>query len=121
MEWHPEFKAGRTRIRVSFTGGHLSAGGCTPAAFETSDPVVQAVIEASAAYRSGRIASTAGHPPAAPAHAAPALTPLSFQTLGEAQDYLQNSKGVRIDEVLTLEACLARAAQLGISLAIKNR
>ena len=55
MEWHPVFRAGRTRLQVSFTGGHLCGGACTPAAYETSDSVVQAVIEASAAFRSGRI------------------------------------------------------------------
>ena len=70
--------------------------------------------------REGLMAGTPGDPSDASALAAPTLTPLSFQTLGEAQDYLQNSKGVRIDEVLTLEACLAKAAQLGISMEIKN-
>ena len=55
MEWHPEFRVGRTRLQVSFTGGHLCGGACTPASFETSDAVVQKVIEDSAAYRSGLI------------------------------------------------------------------
>lgn len=55
MEWHPVFRAGRTRIQVPFTGGHLCGGACTPASYETSDPVVQMVIERSAAFRQGRI------------------------------------------------------------------
>lgn len=55
MEWHPVFNVGRTRLRVSFTGGHLCGGGTTPAVFETSDPVVQAVIEGSAAFRGNKI------------------------------------------------------------------
>lgn len=55
MEWHPVFNIGRTRMRVPFTGGHLCGGGITPATYETSDPVVQAVIEDSAAFRSKRI------------------------------------------------------------------
>lgn len=55
MEWHTVFAAGRSRIRVSFIGGHLCGGGSTPAVYETSDPVVQKVIERSGAFRSGRI------------------------------------------------------------------
>lgn len=55
MEWHPMFVAGRARVRVSFTGGHLGEGCVSPARFETSDPVVQRLIEKSAAFRSGRI------------------------------------------------------------------
>ena len=55
MEWHPEFRVGRGRIQVSFTGGHLCGGASTPASYETADPVVQTVIESSAAFRQGRI------------------------------------------------------------------
>lgn len=55
MEWHPVFKAGRSRLQVSFTGGHLCGGACTPASFETEDPVVQAIIEGSKAFNTGRI------------------------------------------------------------------
>ncbi|MBO5445672.1 MAG: hypothetical protein J5995_10085 [Muribaculaceae bacterium] len=55
MEWHPVFCIGRTRMRVSFTGGHLCGGGTTPASYETDDPVVQAVIEGSAEFRRKRI------------------------------------------------------------------
>lgn len=55
MEWHPEFRVGRSRLTVPFTGGHLCGGACTPASFETADPVVQIVIEQSAYFRSGMI------------------------------------------------------------------
>lgn len=55
MEWHPMFAAGKARIQVSFTGGHLGEGCVTPARYETSDPVVQKVIENSSAFKSGRI------------------------------------------------------------------
>lgn len=40
---------------MSFTGGHLCGGACTPASFETEDPVVQAIIEGSKAFKTGRI------------------------------------------------------------------
>lgn len=62
MEWHPMFKAGRTRIRVSFQGGHMCAGGATAATYATSDPVVQAVIERSEAFRKGKIRLAASRP-----------------------------------------------------------
>ena len=55
MEWLPEFRVGRGRLQVSFTGGHLCGGACTPASYETSDPVVQKVIESSVHFRQGRI------------------------------------------------------------------
>lgn len=55
MEWHPLFEAGRARLHVAFTGGHLGDGCSVPAAFETGDPVVQRVIESSKEFRSGRI------------------------------------------------------------------
>lgn len=55
MEWHTVFRVGRTSLSVSFTGGHLCGGGTTPAAFETSDPVVQTVIENSESFRNRKI------------------------------------------------------------------
>lgn len=55
MEWHLEFKVGRTLLHIPFTGGHLCSGAHTVAVYETSDPVVQAVIEKSVAFRTGRI------------------------------------------------------------------
>ncbi len=55
MEWHPEFMVGKTRLQISFTGGHLCSGAHTPAVFETADPVVQKIIERSEAFRSRRI------------------------------------------------------------------
>lgn len=56
------FAVGRARIQVSFTGGHLGDGCQTPAKYSTSDPVVQRVIESSAAYAAGRIRLGASFP-----------------------------------------------------------
>lgn len=135
MEWHPVFSAGRTRLKVTFTGGHLSAGGCTPASFETSDPVVQRVIESSLPFRRGQIRVMGGAAVGMTAPndqrtdcaygAAVSMTaahgqPMEFSTLGEAQDFLQASKSVPIDGMLTHEDCIAVAARLGIPMTIKN-
>ena len=126
MEWRPVFRAGRTRLNVAFTGGHLSAGGCTPASFETSDPVVQTVIENSLPFRRGQIKVVGGgHPDRLPAGpvtgtGAPHDQTMEFETLGAAQDFLQSSKSVAIDEMLTLKDCVAMGARLGIRMTIKN-
>lgn len=60
MEWYPIFKVGRMRLQLSFTGGHLCGGASTAASYETSDPVVQKVIESSAEFRNGRIKLASG-------------------------------------------------------------
>ena len=137
MEWHPVFRAGRTRLQVSFTGGHLCGGACTAAAYETSDPVVQAVIETSEAFRSGRITLAAGCIGAAAViMAAPngrmnslrdgkggsqePATVMEFGDLDSASDFLQGRKGIPVDRVLSREQCEAEARDLGIRLIIKN-
>ena len=134
MEWHPVFRVGRGRLAVSFTGGHLCGGGCTPASFETSDPVVQKVIESSDAFRRGLIRGDgrADRPTVAreKAHAAVAeeaepreegagqCQAMEFPSLEKAQDFLQSYKGVRIDDMLELESCVATGRRLGIDLII---
>ena len=146
MEWHPVFHAGRTRVRVSFTGGHLCGGGMTPAVFETSDPVVQAVIERSEAFRSGRIrrawsrsddakdsGGNAWHRPVAEApRCAEAVVrkavkdpgvseTVEFDSLDKAQDFLQFKKHVPTSRILDIDSCIREAAMLGITLKIKVR
>ena len=148
MEWHPVFRAGRTRLRVSFTGGHLCGGAATPACFETADEVVQKVIESSAAFRSGSIVCRAvgdvprrqGAPEApkaeppkevaaeAPEAKAPTahrsggmpLTVMEFDSHQKAADFLQDRKGLTVDRVLTVGQCKAEALLLGIDLRIKE-
>lgn len=136
MEWHPEFKAGRGRLKVSFTGGHLCGGASTAAGFETADPVVQAVIEGSEAFGSGRIRivrewEVEGPSPsreARPAHTSRVRqhseerqhrTVMEFDDLQSAADFLQEKKGIGVDRVLTCEQCVAEASTLDIDLRIK--
>ena len=145
MEWHPEFKVGRTLLKVSFTGGHLCGGASTPAICETSDPVVQMVIETSAAYRSGRIRpgkaigrATARADGGGPSpckditcgktqESMPATrvagaheTPMEFEDIDSASDFLQDKKGIPVDRVLTREQCVEEARRLGIDLRIRK-
>lgn len=138
MEWHPEFAAGRARIQVSFTGGHLCGGASTPATCVTSDPVVQTVIERSGAFRSGRIrlARCVGQPhagepregtgqekpvyvPEAPGETATTLTVLEASDLDEAIETLHYDKGIAMDRLLTKESCREAAAELGIDVRFK--
>lgn len=144
MEWHPEFRVGRTRLQVSFTGGHLCGGAITPASYETADPVVQKVIETSMAFRNGRIRAVCGYgatqsidPPAedvvmhdavpissvmeaTASKAGSTCTVMEFEDIDEAADFLQDRKGIPIDRVLTREQCMAEASQLGIDMKIKK-
>ena len=125
MEWHPEFHAGRTRVKVSFTGGHLCGGATTAASYETSDPVVQKVIESSDAYRSGRIRVAAVVDDARASVSTPAprktsMTLMEFADIDTASDFLQHEKGLFLDDLISREQCVAEAAKLGIELKIRN-
>ena len=126
MEWHTEFRVGRGRLQVSFTGGHLCGGASSPASYETSDPVVQKVIESSGAFRSGRIrlsmqSQVMGRrlPDLLPTPDT-SLTPIEFKDLDEAGDFLQHTKGIPLERLVTLDQCLAEAKRLGLDLKIKG-
>lgn len=116
MEWHPVFRAGRSRLQVSFTGGHMCGGASTPASFETADPVVQAVIESSDAFRSGRI--RIGMEMDSPGGQ---MTVKEFKDTLEAADFLHYHKGVPLEKVITPDQCLAQAQLVGIDLRITGK
>lgn len=127
MEWHPEFKVGRTRLQVSFTGGHLCGGASSPAVFETSDPVVQAVIEKSAPFRSGKILVGAvlevpeDKDVAVSAVSVPEKKfELEYDDIEEVFEFLQHTKGVPLARLSTNESCFEEAKRLGIILKKKE-
>ena len=141
MEWHPEFKVGRTRLQVPFTGGHLCGGASTPAVFETADPVVQAVIEGSAAYKIKRIRLAAviddgnpgmerllpgrqnadacnadeGHP-----GSSPSMT-FEYTDTEEIFEFLRYQKDVPQSRLMTPDSCFVEAERLGIELKRKEK
>ncbi len=150
MEWHPVFMAGKTRIQVSFRGGNLCGGASTAASYETSDPVVQAVIEHSEAFRSGRIkivrtwgensrkshvltginrnaGNCNGQKSNDNCHIA-ASTPgksektvrVEYENIGEVTDLLHYDNGVPLDRLFDEESCRKEAAILGIELVKKG-
>lgn len=47
--------AGKARIKIHFTGGTLTGYGVNPATYTTANANVQAMIENSPQFRSGRI------------------------------------------------------------------
>ncbi|MDE6633099.1 MAG: hypothetical protein K2K23_08890 [Muribaculaceae bacterium] len=129
MEWHPVFKVGRTRLQVSFTGGCLCSGGSTPAYYETEDPVVQAVIEGSALFRSGRVrlASSVNVPGSAPAAKdtekakdVPAFV-FEYEDIEDVYEFLNLKKGVPIAKLSDNDSCFKEAKKLGITLKQKGR
>lgn len=150
MEWHPVFNIGRTRMRVSFTGGHLCGGGTTPAAYETADPVVQMVIENSAAFRSKRIrlassrlapcenstavatatplthhatiALEASHSAATPKREQEKeLTTMEFENLEEVSDYLHFKRQIPTSRLIDLASCKHEALKIGIEIKLKGK
>ncbi len=131
MEWHPEFRVGRVCLKVAFTGGHLCGGACTPAVCETTDPVVQKVIESSTAFRNGRIRLVKeqqlmeGRLPSLPPDVPGSLPPkklvsIEFDDIDKATDFLQHAKGIPLERIITLDQCVAEAKRLGMDLKIKK-
>ena len=55
MEWIAEIQCGKATVTVPFTGGSLSGYGIVPAQYATENPMMQAVIEKSDYYKSGKI------------------------------------------------------------------
>jgi hypothetical protein len=55
LECVATIKCGKATIEVPFTGGSLSGYGIVPAQYSTENPVIQAIIENSDYYKSGKI------------------------------------------------------------------
>lgn len=55
LEWSAVIKAGKAAINVMFSGGSLNGYGITPATYTTSNAIIQAIIENSAYFQSGKI------------------------------------------------------------------
>lgn len=55
MEFIAIIYCGKTQVKVPFTGGSLSGYGVTPAKYTTENPMIQAVIENSDYFKSGKI------------------------------------------------------------------
>lgn len=55
MEWQLNLPAGKANVHVEFKGGFENKYGIHPATFMTKDPIVQAVIERSYYFASGKI------------------------------------------------------------------
>lgn len=146
MEWHPVFAAGRARIRVPFTGGHLGDGCSSPAVFETSDAVIQRVIECSIPFRNGRIRLAASFPqaakkalanagpipdrrpgpvcqsaPAIPTEASQPTEIMEFDNFNDAADYLQFKMGVHSTILFDANDCIREARSRGINMIIKDQ
>jgi len=120
MEWHPIFAVGRARIQVSFTGGHLGDGCCTPAKYASSDPVVQRVIEGSVHFRTGRIKlATIFDEPASETPVR--LIDMEFDDYMKAALFLQDEKGVDKKLLTENDSIVSEAKKCGIHLIIKQR
>lgn len=117
MEWHPVFKVGRSRLRVSFTGGHLCGGASTPAFYETSDPVVQVVIESSAEFRSKRIRLAMESRIPEPCQESAIF---EYTKEEDIYDYLEHKKGIPVEQLCDMDSCFLEAKRLGVTLVKKS-
>ncbi len=61
-EKHTVFHLGKTKVRVSFTGGIVTKKGVTPATFTTDDPIVQFAIENSNDFKEGAVTLLSQYP-----------------------------------------------------------
>lgn len=131
MEWHPVFKVGRSRIQISFTGGHLCGGASNAAFFETSDPALQNIIENSSAFKNGCIRlgqeyKAAGAPiqpsPKESVRANPHVDTntkrfvFEYDNIEDVYEFLQHKKGVPLERLSDKDSCYIEAERLGITL-----
>lgn len=119
MEWHPEFKVGRSSLQIAFTGGHLCCGGSTPASFETADPVIQRVIESSEAFFDGRIRLRKVSKSDDMVKATNQEV-FEYSDIKEVYEFLQHIKGVPVDDLSEKDSCFLVAKRLGVKLRKKN-
>lgn len=117
MEWHPVFKVGRSRLQISFTGGNLCGGAATAASFETSDPVVQRVIEDSDYFQNGkiRLARTWDETPQKK-EPQKIIAQLEYTDIGNLRDSLHYDYKLPILKLKDEESCRKEAEKLGIQL-----
>lgn len=125
MEWHPEITVGRSRVTVSFEGGHFSGRGHTPATFSTSDPALQTLLENCAHFRAGRIRLAPGYKKGVgertvASRGCKKMRQMEFKDYTKARDHLTMSLQIPSSKLTTPEDCIAAAAAAGIELTIKS-
>ncbi|MDE7381319.1 MAG: hypothetical protein K2N03_04240 [Muribaculaceae bacterium] len=126
IEWHVMIKAGRVEIPISFTGGHLSGYGVSPAEFTTADPVLQHAVEDCSYFKSGRIRILRKYPDdnsSAPAEEyPPAVSPpavIDVPDLASARLQLSRLTDIPPSRLRTRPDIEAAAEKHGIKLIIK--
>ena len=55
LDWQMALNAGGAIIRIHFSGGHMGSMGVVPAKYSTDNPAIQALIERSQQFLSGKI------------------------------------------------------------------
>lgn len=115
MEFQALIPAGRSCIRIPFTGGSMSGYGITPATFSTGDPGLQHLIESSPDFRRGRITilrSDPRLPDCGPTDLNGA--PISFSDPQEAREYLADHCGVERSRLRSRSAIAEAAREHGV-------
>lgn len=122
MEWHAILTAGKAKVHVDFTGGALTGYGVTPAEYSTEDPFIQAVIENSSYYKTGRIATLrtiilepeeVKEEKAEKEEAVEVLT-VAVGSLDDARDYLVEHHGMNASSLRSKKSILENGAKVGV-------
>lgn len=55
LDWQMAINVGGAIIRICFSGGSMGGNGVIPARYSTDNPALQAIIESTPQYKSGKI------------------------------------------------------------------
>lgn len=124
---------GKAVVVCNFTDGNLQSREPIPASYTTSNPIIQHVIESCDKFKNGKIYIMAEYdnepaPVEAPAGATKGKATKAskkvereprvmenVKTYGDAMTVLMTENGVNLGELKSVEDCIAKAAELGIS------
>lgn len=124
---------GKSVVICNFTNGNLQSREPIPASFTTSNPIAQFAVENCDRFRNGKIFIMAEYDEA-PAPEMPDTSNQktkaakngkkatkeqkvmeNVQTYGDAMTVLMTESGVSLGDLKSVEDCIAKAAELGIS------
>lgn len=114
VEWNTCIPLGNTTIRIRFNNGSVSSRGIDPALFVTSNPVIQAAIEASPIYgKKIKLVHEYKEEEKVPEADTGNVFP-DIKNMLAAKELLRSKFEVELSELQNKDAILAKAEELGI-------
>lgn len=124
LDYQAEIPVGRAKMVVNFSGGAITGYGIAPAEHTTSDPLVQSVIENSAAFKRGRIIlmrttgqqeAATGAQPAATAQDNAQKKTVEVSCIDDAKAWLMQTFGIAARDLRSTKQITDAAAARGIT------